>query len=320
MPPNTVIAVGASIGGLDALRVLVGGLPADLAAAVFVVLHIGAHPSELPALLSRAGPLPAVHPDTGDAIQAGHIYVAPPDQHLTIDAGLVRLTRGPRENWARPAIDPLFRSAALAYGAGAIGVILTGALNDGTAGLFEIKARGGTTIVQDPAEAMNPDMPRSALAHVVIDHCLTLAGMPPLLTRLAAQAGRAEETAAPFVVREPEMSAEFTHDQPVALTCPDCGGALRRTSLGTLRQFRCHIGHVYTAEVMLEAQFVTLERTLEAATRALGERGELCRQMGESAGAAGDRPARDRWMAAEDVARRQAEALKALLERGVDAS
>lgn len=318
MPPQTqpVIVIGTSIGGVEALRALAAGLPADLPAAVFVVLHVGAHKSGLPDLLNRAGALPATHARHGEAIRAGHIYVAPPDHHLTIEPGYVRLTKGPRENWARPAIDPLFRTAARAYRAHVIGVILTGALNDGTAGLYEIKEQGGTTIVQHPADAADASMPRSALAHVTIDHCLPLAELPQLLARLTSE--RAEffpHQPAPARPRDEEMSASYTHDQPVAITCPDCGGALRRTELGSLTQFRCHIGHIYTAEVMMEAQATAAEQSLEAAMRSLGERAELCRQMVEKAQIAKDSSALSHWQAANCEAREQARALQKLLEK-----
>ncbi len=318
---QTIIVVGASVGGVEALRVLAAGLPADLPAAMLIVLHIGAHKSELPNLLDRAGALPAIHPRTGDAIRDGRIYVAPPDHHLTVEPGFMRLTKGPRENWARPAIDPLFRTAAQAYGANVIGVILTGALNDGTAGLYEIKQQGGTTVVQDPADAVNASMPRSALEHVAIDHCLPLAELPQLLVRLVrARADAFLDRPAPATSRGGEMTADYTHDKPVAITCPDCGGALRRTELGSLTQFKCHIGHVYTAEVMMEAQSVAMERSLEAAMRSLGERGELCRQMVEKAQAANDPSALAHWRKANGEARNQAAALQKLLEKAVDAA
>ena len=179
-----IIVVGASAGGVEAVRFLAAALPADLRAAVFVVRHIGAHKSEMPWLLNQLGPLRAVHAVSGDAIRAGHIYVAPSDHHLLVEPGCVRLTKGPRENWARPAIDPLFRNAAQAYETGVIGVVLTGGLNDGTAGLHEVKQRGGTAVVQDPADAANPNMPRSALDHVAVDHCMPLPRLPGLLANL----------------------------------------------------------------------------------------------------------------------------------------
>lgn len=305
-----IVVIGASAGGVDAICSLAAALPAGFAAAVFVVLHIGAHRSELPWLLNQAGPLKACHPKDGDPIQAGRIYVAPPDHHLVVEPGHMRLTRGPRENWARPAIDPLFRSAARAYGPGVIGIVLTGGLNDGTAGLHEIKERGGTTVVQDPGDAVNPSMPRSALEHVAVDHCLPLAGIPALLARLVAKPGvrGAWDT-------EGGMTAEYKLDDPVAVTCPDCGGALLRTELGTLTQFRCHIGHVYTAEVMVAAQFAALEWDLEAAMRALSERGELCRQMADKAAGAGDAGTAAQWRAAMHEAKERTGVLRELLGR-----
>jgi two-component system chemotaxis response regulator CheB len=314
---QSIVVIGASAGGVEALRSLAAGLPTDFPAAVFVVLHIGAHASALPELLTRAGALRAIHPKDGDLIRPGHIYAAPPDHHLVLELGIIRLTRGPRENWARPAIDPLFRSAAQAYGAEVIGVILTGALNDGTAGLYEIKAHGGITVVQDPDDAANPSMPRSALKHVSIDHCLPLAGLPRLLVRLVAEKSGAASLTRPIlaITRGQEMTASYDLARPVAVTCPDCGGALRRTELGSLTQFRCHIGHVYTAEVMIAAQAAALERSLEAAMRSVNERRELCREMAGTARAAGDSPAAAQWVAAGDKAKEQAATLCQLLEK-----
>lgn len=184
-----MVVIGASAGGVEAIGFLAAALPSDFAAAVLVVLHVGAHNSVLPWLLNRRGPLPARHPEDRDPIRPGHIYVAPPDHHLLVEPGHMRLSRGPRENWARPAIDPLFRSAARAYGPGVVGVVLTGGLNDGTAGLFEVKQRGGLTVVQDPADAISPSMPRSALRHVAVDHCLPLTDIPTFLAELVAEEG-----------------------------------------------------------------------------------------------------------------------------------
>ena len=178
--------IGASVGGVEAIGFLAAALPADFAAALLVVLHIGAHKSMLPQILSQKGPLPACHPRDGDPIRPGRIYVAPPDHHLLVEPGRVRLVRGPRENWARPAVDPLFRSAARAYGSGVVGVILTGGLTDGTAGLFEVKRHGGLAVVQDPDDAVSPSMPQSALRHVAVDHCLPLVDIPIFLAELVA--------------------------------------------------------------------------------------------------------------------------------------
>lgn len=315
-----IIVVGASAGGVEALRSLVAALPADLAAAVFVVLHIGAHRSDLPWLLARSGSLPARHGEDGEAIRAGHIYVAPPDHHMIIADGSVRLTKGPRENWARPAIDPLFRSAARSYGPGVIGVILTGGLNDGTAGMYEVKQLGGVTIVQDPADCLTPNMPQSAIANVAIDHVVPATAIGALLGQLVA--AQAVDPVVPVTgdaavptgdAQEQGMTAEFTRNPPVAVTCPDCGGALRESRLGSLSQFSCHIGHVYTAEVMLAAQFLTMERFVEQAIRSLSERAELCRQM--LARSPGDEVDQALWGEALAEALDQMEPLRALLAR-----
>ena len=315
----TIVVIGASAGGVDAICSLAAALPADFPAAVFVVLHIGAHKSQLPWLLNQAGSLPACHPRDGDLIRPGYIYVAPPDHHLLVEAGRIRLSRGPRENWARPAVDPLFRSAARAYGSDVIGVILTGGLNDGTAGLLEIKQRGGTTVVQDPDDAADPGMPQSALRHVAVDHCLPVQDIPALLAVLVSirQSGAfIEGTLA--VAPEARSSATMTEyklDDPVAVTCPDCGGALSRNELGTLTQFHCHIGHVYTAEVMVAAQFASLEWSLAAAMRSLNERGELCRQMADKAELAGDGGCARQWREATREAKERTGVLRDLLER-----
>ncbi len=311
-----IVVIGASVGGVEAIHTVVATLPADLDAALFVVLHIGAHRSELPQLLNQWGKLKSGHPASGERIRRGHVYVAPPDHHMVLEPGVIRLIRGPRENWARPAVDPLFRSAARAYGAGVIGIILTGGLNDGTAGLFEIKQRGGITVVQDPADAASPGMPQSALQHVAVDHCLPVKAIPSLIERLVARrrSGVVKVEASPGV-REPEMmTAEYRLDDPVAVTCPGCGGALRRAELGSLTQFRCHIGHVYTAEVMVEAQFAAMEWSLAAAMRALSERGELCRQMSDRSQLAGEPGLAARWAAAMREAKDRAGTLTALLE------
>ena len=181
-----IVVIGASLGGVEALQKLASGLPRDIPAAFLVAQHIGGHTSRLPEMLARSGSLPARHARHGDALQAGLMHIAPPDRHLIVTNGAAWLTRGPHENWARPAIDPLFRSAADIYGRCVIGVVLTGALNDGTAGLHAVRAHGGIGVVQDPAEAFCSDMPRNALRNAGADFCVRLAEMPGLLTRLAS--------------------------------------------------------------------------------------------------------------------------------------
>lgn len=188
MPNHDIIVVGASAGGVEALRTLVAGLPAGLPASVFVVLHMSPDgPGLLPVLLARAAALPVEEARDGASFQRGHVYLARPDHHLVLEKGLTRVIRGLKENRARPAVDPLFRSAALEYGPRVIGVVLTGALNDGAAGLAAIKKAGGLAVVQDPEEALFDSMPRSALQVVAADHVVRVADLGALLARLVLQ-------------------------------------------------------------------------------------------------------------------------------------
>ena len=186
VPGHDLVVIGASAGGVEALRELVAGLPAELAAAVLVVLHTPpTRDSRLPAILGRAGILPTAHARDGEGIRPGQIYVAPPNYHLTVEAESLRLVQGPTENGFRPAADPLFRTAARAYGARVVGVVLSGALDDGAAGLTAIKQQGGVTVAQDPDEAIVPGMPRSAIRFDHVDHVLPVAAIAALLVRLA---------------------------------------------------------------------------------------------------------------------------------------
>src|SRR5437660_7226310 len=188
MPNHDIIVVGASAGGVEALRALVAKLPKDLPAAILVVLHVAPdHKSMLPRLLTGAGPIPAAHAKGGEALGPGRIYVAPPDHHLVVDDGVVRLTRSPREGGHRPAVDTLFRTAARFHGTRVIGVVLSGALDDGTAGLVAVKQRGGLAVVQDPRDALCGDMPRSAMENVAVDHCLPAAEIGSLISRLTRE-------------------------------------------------------------------------------------------------------------------------------------
>ena len=313
---RVIIVVGASTGGLAALRVIAAGLPAGLPAAVCVVQHIGAHYSHLPGLLARETALPVLAAQDGDPIQAGHIYCAPPDYHLIVGPGHLHLTRGPKENFARPAIDPLFRSAAETYGPNAIGVVLTGQLNDGTAGLYEIKRRGGVALVQDPGEAESREMPLSAIGHVAVDHVIPAASMPILFGELAsrltgsglARPTRAKEAGA--------MQSQSPRRRPSALTCPECGGALRRSEAGTLVKFDCHIGHVLTAETMAAGQLNELEKALESALRRMNERAELCRQMAEVARAIGRERQAGTWELAQQEADERVQGVAGMLSEG----
>ncbi|MFN3525584.1 MAG: chemotaxis protein CheB [Paracoccus sp. (in: a-proteobacteria)] len=319
MSRSSIIAIGASAGGVDALRALVAALPETFAAPVLIVLHIGAYQSELPALLTAAGRLSAKHAEDGEDIRPGQIYVAPPDRHMIVDGGCLRLSRGPKENCARPAIDPLFRSVADHYGQAAAGVILTGNLNDGTTGLFEIKRRGGVAIAQDPTDAAHPDMPRSAARHVALDYCLPLAGIPAVLVKLV-DLDEEKETAMPTAPSQtdgqqpPAAASGRPFERPLTVTCPDCGGALKAFEVGSVIKFGCHIGHTYTAEVMAAAQFEEMEKVMRAAVRFLNERAEFCLQMAEHGGVAETDTAGD-WHAASRQALDRAYKLRDLVEQ-----
>ncbi len=191
MPGHDVIVVGASAGGVEALDRLVAALPDDLPASLFVVLHVPpTGRSALPDILRRHCRLPVAHAIDGEAVKPGQVYVAPPDQHLLVADGQVRLGRGARENGHRPAIDPLFRSAAREYGPRVVGVVLSGVLDDGTAGLAAVKAGGGVAIVQEPADAMYPAMPQHALENVAVDHVLAAGEIAAALDRLAREPAR----------------------------------------------------------------------------------------------------------------------------------
>lgn len=291
---HDIIVVGASTGGVEALVQLVHALPEDLPAAIFVVLHIAPQaPSHLPQILSRYGELQAVHPADGEPIRPGRIYVAPPDLHLLVERGHVRLVRGPRENRNRPAVDPLFRSAALAYGPRVVGVVLTGALDDGTAGLRTIKERGGVAVVQDPKDALIPSMPESALEFVDVDYCLPLAKIGSLLARLAHEPA-ADEASFPasreleYETRiakmdESALSSKKQLGTLVGFTCPECGGPLYELRDGELVHYRCRVGHAFTSESILAGQSEALEDALWSAYNTLQESALVAERMASDA-------------------------------------
>jgi two-component system chemotaxis response regulator CheB len=259
---------------------------------VFVVLHLPATgTSALPEILRRHGPLPAAHVRDSEPIQPGRIYVAPPDHHVLVRTGHVHLSRGPRENGHRPAIDPLFRSAAREYATRVIGVVLSGALDDGTAGLLAIKSRGGIAVVQNPEDALYPGMPGNALEHAQVDHVLAAASMGKLLTRLLANLAEPPADPAPTGMRvEVEMEGfsmeafEGHHPgRPSGFSCPDCHGVLWQIKDGGLERYRCRVGHAWSPESLLTQQSEALEAALWVALRSLEERAALARRLAEPA-------------------------------------
>lgn len=271
MPQRDIVVVGASAGGLAPLRDLAWGLPADFAGSVFVVLHLSPEvDTYLAQILARAGPLPAVEVVDDLPIEPGRIYVASRDRHLVVEPGRVRSVIGPRENRHRPSIDVLFRSAAAAYGDRVIGVVLSGALSDGTAGLHAVKTAGGVTVVQDPEEAEQPWMPASAMRGAPIDHCTQVEKIPALLVALSAEPA-GERAPAPVL-----PLAQRAKTGPVAhFACPDCNGTLFEVREGELLRFRCRVGHSFTEDGVASANAANLERALWTALRILEERADL---------------------------------------------
>jgi two-component system, chemotaxis family, protein-glutamate methylesterase/glutaminase len=293
MAGHDIIVIGTSAGGLKALGAILGALPPDLAAVIFIVQHLAPDkPSILPQILSDLSPLPASHPSDRELIQTGRIYIAPPDHHLLVNQGAMRVVRGPQENRFRPAIDTLFRSAARAYGTRVVGVVLTGYLDDGTVGLQAIKKRGGVAIVQDPQEAEYPSMAKSALRFVKIDHCLPLAEIPGLLVQLSQDPAAAEEEypvteeiEVESKIAEQQMNTQefLTHVESIGTrttyTCPECSGSIWQIGQEHPLRFRCHIGHSFTANVFLSEQTQNLENALWSAVRAMEEKVTFSRQM-----------------------------------------
>jgi two-component system chemotaxis response regulator CheB len=296
MANRDLIVVGTSAGGLEALQRLCGALPPDLNAAVLIVMHVSPYSNGLlPRVLSRSSRLPAVHPTDGDVIRKGSIYVAPPDLHMIVDAGRLRTVRGPRENHSRPAIDPTFRSAAVAYGPRVIGVILTGLLDDGTAGLMVVRSHGGDAIVQDPRTALFPGMPKSALERVPDAHVLPLEDIPQMLAKLVAEPlhleaaatvprdSLAEQESQIAELEMPELQNQKHPGKPSEFACPECGGVLWEIDQSGLLRFRCRVGHAYTAHHLRAEQRQAVETALWAALRALEESVALYQRMADRA-------------------------------------
>ncbi|MBZ9986842.1 chemotaxis protein CheB [Mesorhizobium sp. BH1-1-5] len=315
---HNIIVIGASAGGIEPLKQIVSDLPADLPAAVFVVVHVG-QVSYLPEILDRAGPLGAVPAGNGAAFTMGCIYVAPPGSHLLLHDGHMLLRRGPRENLARPAIDPLFRSAALSYGASVVGVLLSGSLSDGTAGLRAVKAVGGLAVVQDSKDALVPAMVESALRYVEIDHCLPAAELGALLAKLVAEPAGKTFPASPVIRLEAALAAqehstmkdEDRLGELSVFTCPECHGPLWQIEDGDMLRYRCHTGHAFTADAVMEAQAIEADEILWSLLRSHQQRAAFTRRMAER------ERTKDRRELAFELGRRakEYEADAALIER-----
>lgn len=291
MTTRDIVVVGASAGGIPTLKTLVGSLPADFPAAMFIVQHMSPEAkSVLPEILARAGPLPVSSASDNEEIQLGHIYVAPPNCHLLVEPEQVRVVRGPRENRHRPSVDVLFRSAAWAFGPRVVGVVLTGYLDDGTAGLWAIKTCGGVTVVQDPFDALHQAMPESAAKAVDVDYSLPVSQIAPLLVQLAHEPiDPLREFARPSTIKTEiefaKMDRDITDMNTLGtlspFTCPACRGALWELQDGDILRYRCHTGHAYSKESLLSDQTTAVEDALYAALRAVEEKSTALRRLSE---------------------------------------
>lgn len=272
------------------MRALLGGLPAGFPGSLFIVLHTSSEsPGVLADILDHSCPMKVRYAEDGERIAAGRVYVAPPDRHMILEPGIVRVTRGPKENRFRPAVDPLFRSAAQVYGPRVTGVVLTGGLDDGTSGLWAVKQLGGVAIVQEPREAVAPSMPLSALQHVRVDHRLPVSDIPAMLDRLAStQADEEIRFETPHDVRieiriaaeeEPTAAGVMELGDPSKYACPECHGVLLQLKEEGRIRFRCHTGHAYTVSSLLSEMDERIEESLWNSLRAIQEREILLRHV-----------------------------------------
>ena len=296
-----IIVIGGSAGAIEAIESLLQGVSADIPAALFIVIHSSLDaPGLLANIFAKRTDLNVRYAEDNEPIELGNIYIAPPDRHLLIKPGVCRVVRGPKENNFRPAVDPLFRSAAYTYGSRVIGVLLSGSLDDGAHGIFQIKREGGITIAQSPEDAQQPGMPLAAIQRVGVDHAVPAAEIGPLLDQLSqadglqAQGPRSDQTdvaeGSVSALRHPGLQ---TPSSP--FICPDCGGALWEVKEGNLLRYRCHTGHGMTAETLFATQSAELEQALWTSVRLLEEQAELQKRMASQWHAAGNQWLRGRF-------------------------
>lgn len=321
--PKKIVLLGASAGGIEAIGSILDVLPARLDAAVFIVVHLNPSvPSLLAEILARRTKLRVITALDGEEIRAGTVYVAPPDRHLTVHEGRVRLGRGPRENGFRPAVDPLFRSAAMTIGEGVIGVILSGNLDDGTTGLLEVKQQGGIAIVQDPDDAVYSGMPASAIQEVPnVDYVLKATAIGERIVAIVDDSRVASITITRGIEPDVAIGGEspMTHEErekgkPANLGCPDCGGTLWELRDGEMVRYRCRVGHAYSDEALLAAQTEALEGALWAALRALEETHEQAMRICNRMTRRGHSVLADRFRKQADDAERRASIVRAALQ------
>lgn len=317
-----IIAVGGSLGAVDAVKQLCSDLPPDFLATMLIVIHVGAEGNNLLAgIFDAHSPITVTTANEGEPLERGRAYVAPADHHLLVIDNELRLGRGPRENMARPAIDPLFRSVGIAYGSRAIAVVLTGLLNDGAAGLADIKRCGGITVVQSPTDAFAADMPWGALKASDVDYRAPLSEMAGLLVKLAGEEAGPTPKIPDDIKTEVEIALGRRADSevlarfadPVPLSCPACGGVLSQVKRPPLR-FRCQVGHSYTAEALATEKEGTVDEAVRVALRIMEERAVLTEKLAEDARRSGRQAAANSYDERVDESRAYAEVLRRAIE------
>src|SRR3954454_19962851 len=327
MSNRDIIVIGGSAGATAPLPQILARFPVDLPAAVFVVLHIPAQGIGILSTVARAaGKLPVHQAADGMIIENGNVYLAAPDHHLLIDDSHIMLGRGPRENMARPAIDPLFRSAALQCGPRVIGVVLSGLLSDGAAGLNAIKRCGGITLVQDPQDAISNEMPLRALEETTVDLCVSGARMGDVLADLARESPGAALPIPPELRLEVEIAAgerlgteRLTRiAEPAALTCPSCGGVLSAMKGDHPLRFRCQVGHAYTADSLAKSQEGRVDEALRVALRIIEERAELVHRMAVDARQSGRAAVAEMYAAGSVEYREYADMIRRVVLQSLD--
>jgi two-component system, chemotaxis family, protein-glutamate methylesterase/glutaminase len=323
-PPN-LVAIGASAGGIEPLLTILGGLPCDVPACILVVVHVPeSGQSALPRIVSRVTEMPVAHATDGEPLLVGRILIAPPDHHLTVRGGTAAVRRGPTVNRVRPAIDPLFQSVALHAGPRGVGIILSGSLDDGAAGLAAIGEAGGTTIVQEPGEAAHPSMPEAALARAVVQHRLPAAGIAgtvvarlrtpfPPTTGEPRHSRRLEKELTVSQLDEPFITSDELGGDRSVFGCPACGGALWELREDKDFRYRCRVGHAYAPRTLLAAQGANAENGLWIALRALDEQASLAARLADQAGRTGKDLAERRFRQQARIADQHAAAIRDLL-------
>jgi len=287
-----IIVIGASSGGFTAIKTIVKNLPADFNASIFIVWHMASDlHGVLPQVLSNLTTIYSAHAYDKEPIKPNRIYIARPDHHLLIEEGIVRVTHGPKENRFRPAVDPLFRSAAYTYGNRVIGVVLSGALDDGTAGLWTVKQYGGIAVVQDPRDAEVPSMPQHALNEVKVDYSVTVDEMADLLVKLSKERPpknlrimKDDKTKTEIQIAAEETALKkgiLDFGQLTPFACPECHGVLSAIKDGNIERYRCHTGHAYSVDALLSSLSEKVEDSLYSAIRGMDEIIMLLNHIGD---------------------------------------